>query len=325
MYQSPEQLISTMRAAGEPNRLRILALLSRGALSVGELVQIMGQSQPRLSHHLKALAMAGLVERHPEGSWVFYSLAPGGPERDFADMILSLVSMETDDFARDDVNLKRVRTERASAADAYFSEVAETWDTIRSLHFPNEAIEAALLDLAGNGPFDRVIDIGTGTGRMLALFAPRTRRADGLDLSHRMLTVARANLDAAGITNAHVRQGDAAMLPYETGAADLVIVHQVLHFIDAPERVLAEAARVLAPEGRLLIVDFAPHALEFLREAHGHRWLGIRHETLREWAGSAGLDLLAPHHFEPPEALAEGLAVNIWRAVPALAAREAAE
>ncbi len=319
------QLIDMMRAAGEPNRLRILALLSRGALSVGELVQIMGQSQPRLSHHLKALAKAGIVERHPEGSWVFYSLAPGGPEREFADMILSLALSGTEDFARDEANRQRVRSGRASAAEAYFGEVAETWDTVRSLHFPNEAIEAVLLDLAGNGPFDHMIDIGTGTGRMLTLFAPRARRADGLDLSHRMLTVARANLDAAGITNAHVRQGDASALPYETGSADLVIVHQVLHFIDAPERVLAEAARVLAPDGRLLIVDFAPHALEFLREAHGHRWLGIRHETLGEWASVAGLELAAPHHFEPPQALAEGLAVNIWCAVPALAAREAAE
>lgn len=325
MTLSPGPFVDVLRAAGEPNRLRILALLRHGALAVGELVQIMGQSQPRLSHHLKALTSAGLVERLPEGAWVFYGLPATGPSRDVVDMILDLLDTRDRDFQNDDANLQRVRTERAAAAEAYFEEVADTWDVIRSLHFPSEAIEEALLELAGPGPFDRLVDIGTGTGRMLILFAGRVGRADGIDLSHRMLTVARANLERAGVSNAHVRQGDGAVLPFQTEVADLIIIHQVLHFVTEPAPMLAEAARVLRPGGQLLIVDFAPHELGFLQEAHGHVRLGVRHDTLVGWARAAGLDLSSPRRFEPPADLTEGLAVQIWSATPALSHQEAAE
>ncbi|MEO0882478.1 MAG: metalloregulator ArsR/SmtB family transcription factor [Pseudomonadota bacterium] len=301
-----------LRAAGEPNRLRILALLRHGELAVGELVQIMGQSQPRLSHHLKALMSANLVDRLPEGSWVFYSLPSDPDARHVVMTLLDLIDLEEGDFGRDLANLKRVRAERATAAEAYFSEMADTWDAVRALHFPNQAIETALLEIAGSGPFDRIVDIGTGTGRMLSLFADRSVRADGVDLSHRMLTVARANLQRDGIENAFVRQSDATALPFEDSSVDLVIIHQVLHFIDEPDQALAEAARILGPSGQLLIVDFAPHGLDFLREKHGHRRLGLRHDMLAEWTAKVGLELDPPRRFEPPEDLKEGLAVEIW-------------
>ncbi|MEO0498909.1 MAG: metalloregulator ArsR/SmtB family transcription factor, partial [Pseudomonadota bacterium] len=288
------EIVPALRAAGEPNRLRILALLRHGELAVGELVQIMGQSQPRLSHHLKALTTARLVDRLPEGSWVFYSL-PNDPEvRHIALTLLDLIDLEEGEFARDLANLKRVRAERATAAEAYFGEMADTWDTVRALHFPNRAIESALLEIAGPGPFSRLVDIGTGTGRMLSLFAGRVAHADGVDLSHRMLTVARANLQRDGVENAYVRQADATALPFEDSSADLVIIHQVLHFVDEPDRSVAEASRILAPGGKLLIVDFAPHQLEFLRAEHGHRRLGLRHDMLTEWSAAVGLELEAP-------------------------------
>ncbi|MEL7480288.1 MAG: metalloregulator ArsR/SmtB family transcription factor [Pseudomonadota bacterium] len=314
MSRNIDMLIDGLRAAGEPNRLRILALLRSGALSVGELVQVMGLSQPRLSHHLKTLTSAGLVERYPEGAWVFYGLPATGDHRALLDFVLGRISDSAAPFQGDRERLAAVKTDRARTADAYFSEVAETWDTVRSLHFPNEAIETALLDIAGPGPFRHCVDIGTGTGRMLCLFAPRAQRADGVDASHRMLTVARANLEAAEVSNAHVRHSDASDLPFQRASADLVIIHQVLHFIDAPERVVAEAARILAPDGRLLVVDFAPHELEFLREDHGHRWLGIRPELMAQWADASGLELADPREFAPPDGLAQGLAVNIWQA-----------
>ena len=307
-------LISRLRAAGEHNRLRILSLLMRGELAVGELAQIMDQSQPRLSHHLKALTAAGLVERMPEGAWVFYSIPAIGPVRAFLEPIIAQIDTNEADFSRDMRRLSLVQSARREAATNYFSEIADTWDTVRELHSKNELIEAQLIELAGADGYQRVIDIGTGTGRMLSLFAGRAERLDGIDLSHRMLTLARANLDEAGVAHSHLRQGDATNLPYADASADLVIIHQVLHFIDEPERVLAEAGRVLNGAGRLLVVDFAPHNLEFLRAKHGHRRLGIRHETLSEWCQSAGLCVRPPKLFEQPDKVGDGLTVQVWAA-----------
>jgi len=324
MSARSDQIIDALRAAGEPTRLRILALLQRGDLAVGELVQILSQSQPRLSHHLKTLANAGIVERLPEGAWVFYRSAAKGWAKRLLDGLFAELDLEAGEFARDGLELAKVRKSRAASAESYFGAIAEDWDSIRALHFPNEAIEQALLDAAGPGPYRRVIDLGTGTGRMLALFSPLAREAEGLDLSHQMLTVARANLSRAGITNAHVRQGDVSAAPFETASADLVIIHQVLHFIEDPASVLAEAARILIPGGRLLVVDFAPHELDFLRSAHGHHRLGIRHEDITEWAAQAGLDLQVPHKFEPPATLEQGLCVHVWTATRHASKQEAA-
>lgn len=309
-----DDLLNWLRAAGEPTRLRILALLRVRDLSVGELVQILDQSQPRLSHHLKVLTTAGLVERLPEGSWVFYRAASAGGAVNFLDSLFGQIDLSQRPFQADITELADVGDERAKSAETYFADVAETWDTIRELHSPNTAIEAALLSLAGAGPFKRMLDFGTGTGRMLALFAPLAEAAEGIDLSHQMLTVARANLEKAGVSGARVRQGNVMSTPFDDSSADLVIIHQVLHFMDAPGKVIAEAARVLKPGGKLLIVDFAPHELEFLRAEHGHHRLGIRHNMLCGWAGRSKLSVSEPLAIEPPKNMQTGLTVNIWSA-----------
>lgn len=306
------QTVDALRAAGEQTRMRILALLREGDLAVGELVQILSLSQPRLSHHLKVLSAAGLVERLPEGAWVFYRATSQGAASRFLDQLFQTLDTSDADLLRDREALESIREDRAAAASSYFAQMADTWDTVRALHYPNDAIESAVIERVGQGPFDQVIDIGTGTGRMLTLLAPFARRAEGIDLSHQMLTVARANLDASGVTNARVRKGDAAATPFPDASADLVIVHQVLHYVDAPKRVLAEAGRLLRPGGRLVVVDFAPHGLEFLRDKHGHRRLGIRHDAMVDWSDAAGLVLEAPHRFDPPDE--NGLAVLIWSA-----------
>ncbi|HPE47219.1 MAG TPA: metalloregulator ArsR/SmtB family transcription factor [Hyphomonas sp.] len=324
MTSSFEQTLDHLRAAGEPTRLRILALLRERDLSVGELVQVLSLSQPRLSHHLKALTAAGLVERLPEGAFVFYRAASRGEGGAFLQALFRRLGSEVPEFLRDAERLNEVSEARAASAQAYFSSVAENWDAIRSLHYPNEAIEAALLDMAGPGPFRRVVDFGTGTGRMLALFAPRADDAEGIDLSHHMLTVARANLEQSGVPAARVRQGDVTATPFEDGSADLVIIHQVLHYVQAPNRVIAEAARILVPGGRLLVVDFAPHDLEFLRADHGHHRLGLSDDTMSAWAKAAGLTLAAPRSFGPPTGSSPGLTVNIWSAVKRADSRESA-
>ncbi len=313
-----------MRAAGEQTRLRILTLLRNGELSVGELSVALGQSQPRLSHHLKTLAGAGLVDRLPEGAWVFYRWASDTGARTFLDDVFRHLGDDSD-VGRDAEQLKRIRRERARTAEAYFSNVATDWDKIRSLHYPEERIEAALLDAAGPNRFAQLVDLGTGTGRMLTLFSARVDAAEGVDFSHQMLTVARTNLEREGVRNASVRHGDVAATPYPDDFADLVVIHQVLHYVDDPERVIEEASRILAPGGRMLLVDFAPHDLEFLRTEHGHRRLGLRHDALAGWTAAYGVSLDAPKRFDPPkDKRGAGLSVLLWTARKPMKAKEKA-
>jgi ArsR family transcriptional regulator len=305
-------LVQELRAAGEPTRARILALLAHGELSVGELAQILGQSQPRLSRHMKFLTAAGLVERLPEGAWVFYRLPAEGRGRELADAFHAALDPDDPELARDVQRLADARAARAVAAEAYFARAAADWDALRALHYSEAEIEAAILESAGPGPFDFVVDFGAGTGRMLILLSPRARRLEGIDLSHQMLTMARANLAAAGVANAAVRHGDVCAAPYPDGVASLVIVHQVLHFLDEPGRALAEAARVLRPGGRLVVVDFAPHTLETLRADHAHRRLGVSQADFARWSEQAGIRVDAARRFAPPAHLAEGVEVTLW-------------
>ena len=305
-------VLDALRAIGEPTRLRILALLRHGDLSVGEFVQILNQSQPRLSHHLKTLNMAGLVERPPEGSWVFYRLVRDGAAGRLFESIINEIDQDSHDMVTDIKALKHVRAQRAEAAELHFASIAEDWDQLRLLHSSNESIEAALLSVVKGQQFNRIIDLGTGTARMLSIFAPYAKQLEGLDSSHQMLTVARANLAAANITNAKVRQGDIADTPFDDHAADLVILHQVLHYLEQPQAALVEAARLLRPGGRLLLVDFAPHDHEFLRLEQGHRWLGMRQSDISNWTRAAGLTLTDQLGFAPPDTLKQGLSVKIW-------------
>lgn len=305
-------LVEALRSIGEPTRLRVLALLAYGELSVGELVDVLGMSQPRLSRHMKFLTSAGLVERLPEGAWVFYRLPASGESRALLDAILPFLPENQPEFIRDLEHLKGVKEARASAAEDYFNRQAESWDDVRGQHYPAEEVETALLQAAGAGPFEFMVDMGTGTGRMITLFHERVGHAEGVDLSHKMLNLARTNLERSGAQNASVRYGDVTALPFDDERADLVTLHQVLHYMDRPERVISEAARILKPHGRLLIVDFAPHDQEFLRSEHEHRRLGLSDEEVSGWASHAGLIPLEPIRFEPSSA--SGLAVTIWSA-----------
>jgi ubiquinone/menaquinone biosynthesis C-methylase UbiE len=307
------QLVTQLRAAGEITRARILALLAHGELSVGELAQVLNQSQPRLSRHLKFLTGAGLIERLPEGAWVFYRLPAEGRARALVDTLIASVDANDPELRRDLDRLRDVKAERAEAAGQYFARVADEWDRLRALHYAEADIEKAVLAAAGPGPFDLVVDFGTGTGRMLTLFAGMARRVEGIDLSHQMLTVARSKLQEAGAANASVRHGDATSSPYGDSSASLVIIHQVLHFLDDPGRALVEAARVLAPGGRLIVVEFAPHTLEHLRAEHAHRHLGVSEADMARWADRAGLTVRAARTFRAPDG-EKGISVMVWSA-----------
>lgn len=307
-----EELISALKAAGEPTRLRILALLDQGELTVTELTEILGQSQPRVSRHLRLLCEAGLLDRFREGTWVFYRLADGeAGDASIARRIVSLVPREDRTVAADAAGLNAVRTQRSESAAAYFRRNAAEWDRIRSLHVPERDVERALLDVVGDGDIGDLLDVGTGTGRMLEIFASRAERAVGLDLSREMLAVARANIEAKDLNNCQVRQGDMYRLPVEDGSIDLALFHQVLHFADDPQAAIIEAARALCPGGRLVIADFAPHEAEFLRAEHAHRRLGFAEGEVTGWLRAAGL---APGDIRHLKGKDKQLTVTIWAA-----------
>ena len=305
-----EEVIEALRAAGEPTRLRILALLANEELAVMELSQILDQSQPRVSRHLKLLSDAGLIERFPDGAWVFYRVAADPAMRHFVDQVLDMIVSSDLGMQRDAERLDAVRGERSSDAQSYFERNAARWDEIRSLYVSEANVEAAILSAAGAGPFERMIDLGTGAGRMLALLGPKAKDAIGLDLSQQMLNVARLHVTEAGLQGVELRHGDIFATRLPDRSADLVVVHQVLHYLSDPASAVIEAARLVAPGGRLLIIDFAPHALEFLREAHQHRRLGFSDDEMGRWMAEAGL--LAPDLTTLPSASSEGLTVKIW-------------
>ena len=309
---SVETVITALRAAGETTRLRILALLGQAELTVKDFTAILGQSQPRISRHLKLLAEAGLIDRHPEGAWVFYRLTDGGAARRLVGDLFALVDDGDPILSRDRERLAGVKQEHAETARRYFAENAADWDTIRALHVADNAVEGAILEALGNWQFDSLLDLGTGTGRLLELLAPLYARAVGVDASADMLAVARANLDRAGVANAQVRLGDIQHLPFTRNSFDVVTIHQVLHYLDEPERAISEAARVLRPGGRLLIVDFAPHNLEFLRERHAHRRLGFAGNAMRPWIEASGLAVEAARDL--PAGEGGKLTVTLWLA-----------
>jgi ArsR family transcriptional regulator len=307
-------VVAALKAAGEATRLRVLALLGQGELTVKDLTAILGQSQPRISRHLKLMTAAGLIDRHPEGAWVFYRLTDDGPAGRLARDLLALTDSSDPVLATDRQRLAAVKREHAEAAQRYFAANAGEWDSIRALHVAEAAVEAAMVEALGPRVFDSLLDLGTGTGRLLELFAPLYRRAIGIDASNDMLAVARANLDRAGVGHAQVRLGDIHHLPFAKNSFDVVTVHQVLHYLNDPERALAEAARVLRPGGRLLVVDFAPHDLEFLRERHAHRRLGFAHQAMRQWLEAPGLSLESVRDLPPAEHGGSKLTVTLWLA-----------
>jgi ubiquinone/menaquinone biosynthesis C-methylase UbiE/DNA-binding transcriptional ArsR family regulator len=305
-------LTATLKAAAEATRLRILTLLAETELTVSDLTEILRQSQPRLSRHLRLLAEAGLVERFREGSWAFFRLGEHGSAADIARTLITRLDANDPIIARDRERLAAVRSARAAAAQTYFRGHAAEWDRIRKLHVADAAVEEAVSTALADKPIRALLDLGTGTGRMLELFAPEIERGIGLDLSLDMLALARARLDRAGLKHCNVRHGDIYDLALPRDSFDVVIIHQVLHFLDDSARAIREAARVLRPGGRLLVIDFAPHDLEFLREQHAHRRLGFAAEAVTQWLEAAGLDVMRQQTLPPgPEGK---IAVSLWLA-----------
>ncbi|WP_068414017.1 metalloregulator ArsR/SmtB family transcription factor [Labrenzia sp. OB1] len=310
---SVDDTLAALRAVGEATRLRLIALLAESELTVKDATAILGQSQPRISRHLKLLAEADLIQRFPEGSWVYYRLADG-PEGELARALVARISKEDPVLAADQERCQAIRKAKAEEAASYFAARALTWDRERSLHVSEDDVETAMRAALGDKPFQSFLDLGTGTGRLLEVFSDLYTSALGIDASHDMLAVARANLARSGLASAQVRHGDVYALNVPPRSFDVVAVHQVLHFLDEPARALSEAARALRPGGRLLLVDFAPHELEFLREKHAHRRLGFGRDQMERWLEALELDLEQVTDLVPAEGTENKLTVTLWLA-----------
>lgn len=308
------ELLAGLKASGELTRLRILILLADGELNVKDLTRILGQSQPRISRHLKLLSDAGLIERFREGSWVYFRLAEDNLTAIIVTKVLAGLDMEDSTIRRDRERAAGVKMERAVLAQKYFREHVGEWDRIRSLHVAEDDVETAMLKVMGPGPFEFLVDAGTGTGRILELFSEHMDRGLGVDINHDMLAYARVKLERSEVSNCQVRHGDLFNLPLDDATADAVVIHQVLHFLDDPAQAIKEAGRILRPNGKLLVVDFAPHNLEFLRDEFAHQRLGFENRLVSQWIKDAGLNPGVHRNLKPDSKTnEEKLTVSIWR------------
>lgn len=307
-----DDAIDLLKAAGETTRMRLLILLSHGDLTVSDLTEILGQSQPRISRHLKLLGEAGLIERYQEGAWAYFRLIDEGRTSSIIHSIIEAIAQDDRMLQHDVERLKAVKSARAGRAQEYFSQNAEKWGEIRKHHVSEAKVEAELCKLVGNQPFDSLLDLGTGTGRILELFKDQYRKGLGIDASRDMLTIARDKLDQSGITHASVRQGDIFNLALERESYDLIVIHQVLHFLHDPAPAINEACKMLAPGGRLVIIDFAPHELEYMRSDFAHARLGFSHESVSGWMTANGLDVEKISDLSSDNSQDKTLTVSIW-------------
>ncbi|HLS68576.1 MAG TPA: metalloregulator ArsR/SmtB family transcription factor [Kiloniellales bacterium] len=302
-----DELLQGLRAAAEPTRLRVLALCAHAELTVSDLVEILGQSQPRVSRHLKLLVDAALLQRHQEGSFAYYRLADRGAGAELARQIVDLLPAEDPLHAGDLERLQQVQDAWAVKAAAYFRRNAANWQRLRELHVNTNTVDGALREIFEREPVRNLLDIGTGAGHVLQLLGDNLESAVGIDLSRDMLTVARANLFREGLRHCQVRHAEMTSLPFPAAHFDAVTLHMVLHYAQRPGSAIREAARVLRPGGRLVVVDFLPHEREELRQEHAHRWLGFSDGAMGDFFTEAGLVSEAPRHLTGGE-----LTVALW-------------
>ncbi len=303
--------LAVLKALAESTRLRIVLLLAERELTVKDLTTILGQSQPRISRHLKLLHEAGVIERYREGSWVYFRLS----ETSWIGSVLAGFDRSDAEHGRDLDRLDLLRGEQAAQAQAYFERNAGDWDRLRSLYVDEQAVDSAISNAVGAQDIGLLVDLGTGTGRVLELLAGRYQRALGIDINKAMLNYARARLDQQRDGHAQVRHGDLYNLAMDDACADLVVMHQVLHYLSDPAAAIREAGRILQPGGRLLVVDFAPHDLDFLREEFAHQRLGFGEDQMAGWLREAQMQTLGMETLAPSGArLSERLTVAVWTA-----------
>ena len=303
-----EELLRQLRAAAEPTRLRIIALCGHAELSVGDFVAILGQSQPRVSRHLKLLVDAGLLIRNKEGSRAYYRLLESDKNAQLSQVLNDLMDESDPVLVLDLSRLGIIRSERARFADNYFDEFAGEQSQLSQISADEELINQLLLQYAQQENMGELLDIGTGTGRMLLLLGSKIEKAIGIDNSREMLAIARTKLEQADLKNCQVRIGDMYRLPFAENRFGIITINSLLRYAEKPKDVLTEATRVLKPGGFLIIVDFSDHGLTELRDEYGHRWLGFsKHEMLDMLDGDT-INIESTNFFK-----GEALTVCVWK------------
>lgn len=304
-----KELLKGLRAAAEPTRLRILGLCAHAELTVSDLVDVLGQSQPRISRHLKLLVEAGLLVRSQDGPWAWYRLPDEGEGASLAQVMVDLLPADDRRHAADLKRLQSTSERWANRVADYFRQHAADWDRIRALHTDQGRVDRALMAALVDAPTEALLDIGTGAGHVLLLASREAQTAVGIDSSREMLNVARHNLFQAGLRHCQVRQADMLTLPFDDKSFSTITMNMVLHYADRPQEAILEAARVLRPGGKLIIVDFASHQLEELQDVHAHRWLGFEDAQVEEWCRKAGLVVGKPRRLHGGK-----LTVVLWSA-----------
>lgn len=305
---SLDRLLTSLKGISESTRLRIVAVLLNGELTVSELTSVLDQSQPRVSRHLKLLAEAGIIERHQEGSWAFYRVA----DHPLVELLRRTVPRDDRRLAKDQERLDALHRAHRERAGQYFRRVAGQWDRIRGHGAAETRVEERLLNIVRERDFRRHVDLGTGTGRMLQLMAEQTRASIGIDNSREMLAVARVNLANERYVHCQARYGDILRADLEDGCSDLVTVHHVLHYLESPAQLVAEAARILEPGGLLVVVDLAPHQHERLRDESAHRRLGFEEDEVAAYMRDAGMRCTGTERVPASTNAEDALGVFIW-------------
>ncbi len=266
--------VSALRAAGEPSRLRLLAVLAKAELTVGELCEIVGQSQPRVSRHLKVLLDAGLLDRFREEHWVYYRVPASGAAHDIVRQLLGLVVAEDDVLVRDHKRMEGVIAERARRATDELPAEARSG--------PSPEIEALVVREFEGKPVGVLLDVGTGRGHLLELLAPRASRAVGIDISTDALRLARTNVHGAGLSHCELQHGDVYDLPFAPATFDTATLDRMLATARRPLLALAEIARTLKPGGRLVVIE----DFDALFDATKTNPI----TTLRQWLSRSGFE-----------------------------------
>lgn len=284
MWTSFDAYLDALRAIAEPTRLRLVRLCAQGELTVSELTRILGQSQPRVSRHLKLLQDAGLLTRFREQHWVFYRIPEATGTSQWVQDVLAAIPAD-DQITLDQQRLDEVRTARAKLSETYVETEVPDWLQLHAFHGDEQRFADAVTRVLSDAPVGHLLDIATGTGRMLRMVGALADSGVGIDLSKKMVMVARSALADAGLSHLTVRQEDMYQMRFPTNHFDTVTIDQVLYLASNPDALIAEAARVLKPSGRLLLVAFtaAHHAQSSAPK------VSIRLDDITQWLTDAGL------------------------------------
>ncbi|MBS3757102.1 MAG: ArsR family transcriptional regulator [Desulfobacterales bacterium] len=295
------------KALSDETRIRLLNILLRHELKVGELVAVLGMGQSRISRHLKILAAAGLVENLREGVWGFYYIARSGPGRRFIDAVRYL--FEADPAYEDDIReADRIIEERRLSTLRFFDHIAPRWDLFKGEILGDFDLNRAIFKNTGT---HRVgVDLGCGTGDLLEPMNRHAEKVIGVDSSPRMLEEARKQFQNAG-GNFEIRLGEIEHLPLSDGEADFVVISLVLQYMAKPAAAIAEVSRILKPGGLFVIADFGKHENSELFEKYGARWLGFSRREVEDWLTPNGFELQTVDSYP----LEKALSLHIYHAI----------